>query len=232
MRENFKSGSVRGLIATLGLLPQKGVLWALLDRRLAKFGLTISEEKSRIIAFGRNACQQSRKQDKKCATFDFLGFTHFCDKARNGYFKVGHETSSKKFRQKMKEMNQWLKGIRNRVKREVWWRILGQKLVGHYQYYGMSGNMRGIRNFHYHTVRLAFKWINRRSQKKSYNWLQFNRFLSFNPLPKPKIYHLTYTLFNRRGCVPEEPDEGKPQVLFCEGAHSNLGANTPSGGGL
>ncbi|NQE05631.1 hypothetical protein C5S32_07160 [ANME-1 cluster archaeon GoMg1] len=164
-----------------------------LRKRLAKFGLKISEEKSRIIEFGRYACQQARKQGKKCATFDFLGFTLYCDKTRNGKFKVGRKTSSKKFRQKMKDMNQWLKGIRNRVKLEVWWLLLKQKLAGHYQYYGISGNIGGLQNYYYHTLRLAFKWINRRSQKKSYNWDQFIRFLSFNPLPKPKIYHF-YTL--------------------------------------
>jgi hypothetical protein len=137
---------------------------------------------------------KSQEEKNECATFDFPGFTHFCDKTRNGNFKVGRKTSSKKLRQKIKEMNQWLKGIRNRVKQKVWWRVLRQKLRGHYLYYGMSGNTQGIK--------------------------------------KPKIYHLTYTLFKGRGCVPEEPDEGKPQVRFCEGAHSNLGANTPSGGGL
>ena len=85
--------------------------WKALKERLAKFGLTISEEKSRIIKFGRYACQQARKQGKKCATFDFLGFTLYCDKTRNGKFKVGRKTSSKKFRQKMKTMNLWLKGV-------------------------------------------------------------------------------------------------------------------------
>nr|CBH38840.1 putative reverse transcriptase [uncultured archaeon] len=160
-----------------------------LRERLAKFGLTISEEKSRIIKFGRYACQQARKQSKKCATFDFLGFTLYCDKTRNGKFKVGRKTSSKKFRQKMKIMNLWLKGVRNRVKLELWWLLLAQKMIGHYQYYGISGNIRGLRSFYYHATELAFKWINRRSQRKSYNWSQFNRFLSFNPLPKPKIYH-------------------------------------------
>ena len=194
---------------------------------MAKFGLKNSEGKSRIIVFGRYACQQSRKQGKKCATFDFLGFTLYCDKTRSGKFKVGRKTSSKKFRQKMKDLNLWLKGIRNRVKMGVWWSLLKQKLAGHYQYYGISGNIGGLQNYYYHTLRLAFKWINRRSQKKSYNWDQFIRFLSFNPLPKPKIYHF-YTLSKCRGCTPEEPDEGKPQVRFCEGAHSNLGANTPS----
>ena len=156
----------------------------------------------------------------------------YCDKTGSGKFKVGRKTSSKKFRQKMKDMNQWLKGVQNRVELKVWWQLLKQKLVGHYQYYGISGNIKGLQSYYCHTGRLAFKWINRRSQKKSYNWSQFNRFLSFNPLPKLKIYHLTYILFKRRGCAPEEPDEGKTQVRFCEGAHSYLGANAPTGGGL
>ena len=202
-----------------------------LRERLAKFGLKISEEKSRIIAFGRSACQQARKEGKKCATFDFLGFTLYCDKDRNGGFKVGRKTASKKFRQKMKVMNQWLKGTRNRVKLKAWWPLLKQKLVGHYQYYGISGNIKGLQRYHHQTVGLVFKWINRRSQKKSYNWSQFNQFLARNPLPKPKIYHF-YALSKRRGCAPEEPDEGKPHVRFCEGAHSHLGASTPPGGRL
>jgi hypothetical protein len=54
-------------------------------------------------------------------TFDFLGFTLYCDKTCNGKFKVGRKTSSKKFRQKMKTMNLWLNGVRNRVKLELWW---------------------------------------------------------------------------------------------------------------
>jgi RNA-directed DNA polymerase len=91
-----------------------------LRERLAKFGLTISEEKSRIIKFGRYACQQARNHGKKCATFDFLGFTLYCDITRKGKFKVGRKTSSKKFRQKMKAMNLWLKGVRNRMKLELW----------------------------------------------------------------------------------------------------------------
>jgi RNA-directed DNA polymerase len=200
-----------------------------LGKRIAKFGLKISEEKSRISEFGCYACQQAGKQGKKCATFDFLGFTLYCNKTKSGKFKVGRKTSSKKC-QKMKDMNLWLKGDRNRVKLEVWWPLLTQKLLGHYHYYGISGNIKGLQSFYYYTERLAFKWINRRSQKRSFNWSQFNRFISFNPLPKPRLYHF-YTLSKRRGCTPEELDEGKPQVWFCEGAHSNPGAITPIGGG-
>jgi group II intron reverse transcriptase/maturase len=165
-----------------------------LRQRMDKFGLTISEEKSKIIEFGRYTCQSARKYGFKCETFAFLGFTHFCDKTRRGKFKLGRKTARKKFIQKMKDMSLWLKRIRNRVELNEWWKSLGIKLLGHYQYYGMSGNFRGIRNFYDHIVKLAFKWINRRSQKKSYNWDQFHNFIQFNPLPKPKIYHSLYNL--------------------------------------
>nr|QNO46103.1 hypothetical protein FAKCHJAF_00040 [Methanosarcinales archaeon ANME-2c ERB4]QNO48873.1 hypothetical protein JECKPIEH_00012 [Methanosarcinales archaeon ANME-2c ERB4] len=160
---------------------------------MGKFGLTISEEKSKIIEFGRCPCTRAKRYGLKCETFDFLGFTHFCDKTRRGKFKLGRKTSRKKFRQKMTEMNIWLKRIRNLARLKEWWKVLELKLLGHYRYYGMSGNIRSLQNFYHHVVRLAFKWINRRSQRKSYNWDQFNRFLQFNPLPKPKIYHSLYT---------------------------------------
>ena len=164
-----------------------------LRRRMAEFGLTISEEKSKIIEFGRCPCTTAKQYGWKCETFDFLGFTHFCDKSRWGNFKLGRKTSRKKFRQKMADMSAWLKDIRNRRELEEWWKLLGLKLIGHYRYYGMSGNIRQLKNFYHHVVRLAFKWINRRSQRKSYNWDQFKRFIQFNPLPKPKIYHSLYT---------------------------------------
>lgn len=165
-----------------------------LRQRMGEFGLTISEEKSKIIEFGQCAYQRVGKYSRKCETFDFLGFTHFCDRARNGKFKLGRKTSRKKFRQKIKDMNIWLKRIRNHVELKEWWKVLGLKLLGHYRYYGMSGNIRGLQNFYYQTVRIAFKWINRRSQRKSYKWDQFSRFIQFNPLPKPKIYHSLYNL--------------------------------------
>ncbi len=165
-----------------------------LRKRMGKFGLMVSEEKSKIIEFGHCACQKARKYGMKCETFDFLGFTHFCDKTRKGKFKLGRKTSRKKFTQKMTDMNIRLKSIRNLVELEKWWKVLGLKLLGHYRYYGMSGNIRWLQNFYYHTVKLAFKWINRRSQRKSYNWDQFNRFIQFNPLPKPKIYLSLYNL--------------------------------------
>jgi RNA-directed DNA polymerase len=165
-----------------------------LRERLAKFGLRISETKSRTIAFGRKAWRQAKEQGGKPATFDFLGFTHYCATTRKGRFRVGRQTSRKKLSQKLKAMNQWLKETRNRLPLEVWWKTLRQKLVGHYRYYGISGNADGLNAYYRRTVRLAFKWINERSQKKSMTREFFNKYLSWNPLPGPKIYHRLYTL--------------------------------------
>ena len=165
-----------------------------LTQRLAKFGLRIAQDKSRIIEFGRYIWHKAQQEGVNVATFDFLGFTHFCDKTRRGKFKLGRKTSSKKFRQKIKAMNIWLKSVRNVMKLQDWWEVLARKTIGHYNYYGISGNMPQLRKFHKRTLTLAHKWINRRSQKRSYNWCQFNRFLKYNPLPVPKIYHSMYTL--------------------------------------
>lgn len=92
-----------------------------------------------------------------------------------------------------------------------------EDLRGNYRYYEISGNIAELKAFYKQVVRLAFKWLNRRSQKRSYNWTQFHRFLNFNPLPKPKIYHLIYTLSSQQGCITEEPCAGNLHAGFCEG---------------
>ena len=166
-----------------------------LNQRLEKFGLELSKDKTRIVEFGRYAIVNSNRKGKRAGTFSFLGFVHYCDRSRNGRFKVGRKTDRKKFAVKMKEINEWLKSIRNAIKMKYWWKILCAKLRGHFQYYGVSGNYMGIQRYYYLTIRLVFKWINRRSQKKSFNWEQFNNYLQKYPLPKPKIYHNMYTLF-------------------------------------
>jgi RNA-directed DNA polymerase len=166
----------------------------MLRQRLGKFGLKIAEGKSRVIGFGRYEWEKARQEGREVATFDFLGFTHYCDKTRRGKFKLGRKTSSKRFRQKMKAVNHWLKRVRNQVTLAEWWKVYRLKLLGHYRYYGISGNMLALRKFYRETSQLAYKWINRRSQKKSFTYAQYCTFKKYNPLPEPKIYHLTYTL--------------------------------------
>ena len=162
-----------------------------LGKWLNKFGLDLSKEKTRLIEFGRYV----NAKDKKPDTFDFLGFTHFIDKTRKGKFKVGRKTRRMKFNLSLKKMNSWLKAIRNRIKTKEWWKIVSAKLRGHFEYYGISGNYAAIKDFYQLALRLIFKWINRRSQKKSMNWKQFINYLKYYPLPLPKIKHNIY-IFN------------------------------------
>jgi group II intron reverse transcriptase/maturase len=165
-----------------------------LKQRLGKFGLELSEEKTRLIEFGRYARENATRREEKPATFDFLGFTHYCDKTRRGYFKVGRQTSRKKYRQKRKAMTQWLKTTRNVLSLPELWMLLRAKLVGHYRYYGVSGNYPRIASYYSETIGSVFQWLNRRSQKKSFTWEQFRRYLERYPLPKPKLYYNLYTL--------------------------------------
>lgn len=188
-----------------------------LRERLGKFGLAVSDEKSRIIPFGRHPYYLAREHRRKLGTFDFLGFTHYCTKTRKGYFRLGRKTAKERLRQRLKETNQWLKGIRNMKRLGEWWETLKLRLIGHYHYYGISGNMCELKAYYVQAVKLAYKWINRRSQKRSYNWVQFQKFLKYNPLPRPKIYHLTYAPSSIRGYIAEEPYAGNPLVRFCEG---------------
>jgi RNA-directed DNA polymerase len=162
--------------------------------RFAKFDLELHSEKTRTISFGRYERENADRQGRKANTFNFLGFTHYCDKSRKGKFMVGRKTSGKKFRMKCKEMKNWLMKIRNYRKAKEWWPVLQAKLRGHYQYYGVSGNMWSLHRYYTRTIRMVYKWLNRRSQRKSYSWKSFLKYLERYPLPMPKIVHNLYTL--------------------------------------
>lgn len=167
----------------------------MLKARLGKFKLELAEDKTRIIEFGRYAKVNAEAKGRKPATFDFLGFTHYIDKTRKGKFKVGRKTDRKKMTAKLKEMNSWLKAIRNQVAVKEWWKVLKAKLRGHYQYYGVSGNYMSISRYYYLTACMVYKWMNRRSQKESFNWGTFNHYLKIYELPKPNVHHNFYTLY-------------------------------------
>ena len=191
-----------------------------LYKRFNKYGLTLHPDKTRVFSFGRFERENSQKQNRKANTFTFLGFTHFCDKTRKGYFKVGRKTAMKKFRAKIKALNIWLKQIRNLIPTKEWWQTLKAKLRGHFEYYGVSGNYPSIKRYYSLALRLVHKWLNRRSQKRSMNWSKLYNYLTLYPLPFPKIKHNFYTLSHKFVRYIEEPYEGNLQVRFCEGRYA------------
>lgn len=159
-----------------------------LQERLQEFNLAISAEKSKIIPFGRFAQEQSAKEGKnKPDTFNFLGFTHYCSKSRTGKFRVKRKTSRKKFRTAVVKMNKWLEKVRNRLPIGELVEKLRTKLQGHFNYYGLTDNYRALKEYRDKTIRLVFKWLNRRSQRKSFTWDKYKLFLKQCNLPKPRI---------------------------------------------
>ena len=166
--------------------------YADLKSRLADFGLMLQEEKTKLIEFGSRA-QASReaKGEGKPETFDFLGFTHYCSRSQKGWFRVKRKTSRKKYRKKVSEMSRWLKKSRG-MKVSLLIKKANQKLRGHYQYYGITDNSRMMVRYCYETRKALFKWLNRRSQRRSYTWDEFNELLKYCPLEQPKIYHSIY----------------------------------------
>lgn len=156
-------------------------------KRLAKFGLEVSEEKTKIIEFGRYA-QRNRKRrgENKPETFDFLGFTHYCSKSIKGKFRVKRKTSKKKFRAKVQEMKKWLKG-RMHCKVSETIKLMNIKLVGYYRYYGITDNTNSIRSFYETTAKMYYKILNRRSQKNKYSYEKYYEKIQKQILT-PRIY--------------------------------------------
>jgi RNA-directed DNA polymerase len=170
-----------------------------LRARLSEFGLRLAEAKSRVIEFGRYRWQAACREGRRLATFDFLGITHYCDRSRAGGFKVGRKTARTRLRRSLQAMNAWLKVIRNQGKVLQWWPQLAARLRGYYNYYAIGGNMRSVCHYYDRVRQLTWKWLNERSEQRSYNWKQFQRLERYNPLPKPRLCH-GYPAF-RRMCV-------------------------------
>lgn len=163
-----------------------------LKTRLEVNGLMVNEGKTQAISFGRYEKENAQRQRRKANTFDFLGITHYIGTSRLGKFKVGRKTSKKRFRRSCVAMNRWLAEIRNKLPLKEWWKQLSAKVRGHYAYYGISDNSKSINAYHYRVTRMVYKWLNRRSQKKSMSWEGFEKYLKLYPLPKPQIVHRFY----------------------------------------
>lgn len=179
-------------VATFQYKSEAEEFYERLKRRMGYFGLSLEEEKSRLIEFGRYARENgARRGDGKPETFDFLGFTHYCSLSRNGRFRVKRKTSRKKFRKKCREISHRIKDMRTWKLPEII-KKLNQILVGYYHYYGITDNSKSLGKFYFRTRKSLFYWLNRRSQKKSYSWAGFNAMLAVYPLAAPKIYVSIY----------------------------------------
>jgi RNA-directed DNA polymerase len=155
--------------------------------RLGQFHLELEATKTRLLEFGRFAEERLRQRGEKPGTFDFLGFTHYCGHTSKGRFKVKRKTSGKKYRAKLKEMKGWLQQERSRTKQGKLLQQAKLKLAGHLNYYAITDNSMMCHQFSRQVTQLVYKWLNRQSQRNSYNWARFQDALAWVGWPSVKI---------------------------------------------
>jgi group II intron reverse transcriptase/maturase len=155
--------------------------YQVLGARLDKFGLEVAEEKTNLIRF-------SPINWKASGAFEFLGFELRWGRGRWGKPVLKRRTARKKYRAALASFQDWCRK-HCRLPKAVLFAKLNAKLRGYYQYYGIRGNFDSIGDFSYHALRLLFRTLNRRSQRRSYNWKGFAELLKVFKLARPRICH-------------------------------------------
>lgn len=149
-----------------------------LPGRLGKFGLELSGEKTRLVPFERG--------NPSSGGFDFLGFQYHWEPTRTGRWKVQRRTAPSRLRRSAERFTEWVKANRSERLATLMGR-LRRKLAGYWQYYGVTGNGRSLGKFWRLVVVGLYKWLNRRSQKRSLTWARLNAILKRYSIPKPRI---------------------------------------------
>ena len=158
-----------------------------LEDRLEGFGLKLAPEKTQCIEFGRFARENAYKRGEKPKDFTFLGFTHYCGKTREGYFKVKRRTSRKKLDQSLRRFTEWARKARGVLRKGEMLRLARARVVGHLSYYAITDNSDRYKYFVRYAERILFKWLNRKSQRRSYTWATFVATLKRVRWPRPSI---------------------------------------------
>lgn len=156
-----------------------------LDGRLGKFQLEVEPSKTRILRFGRFAKRDVERRGERVAVFDFLGLTHYCGTSRAGRFKLKWRTSMKRLRAKLHAMREWIRSHLTLPVAELW-KTVNRKLAGHYAYYNVSDNSRGVAQFRWQTFKALYWALNRRSQRHSFTWRAFAAYVDRYPLATPR----------------------------------------------
>jgi group II intron reverse transcriptase/maturase len=161
-----------------------------LPKRAERFGLTLHPEKTRLVPFQRPSRNGG---GPKPGSFDFLGFTHFWGTSRKGRPALKRKTAKGRFSRGLRKLNQWTKRARHvPIGKQA--KTLGQKLAGHFNYYGIRGNSEALNRFAYEVRRLWRKSLGRRSQRGELTWDKFNRLLERHPLPPARLRQDTWQL--------------------------------------
>jgi group II intron reverse transcriptase/maturase len=156
-----------------------------LPKRFERYGLALHPEKTRVLPFGRPPSDQTG--GKGPATFDFLGFTHYWRRSRSGRWVPGLKTRSARLRRAITAVADYCRRHRHEPVKEQH-AALERRLAGHYNYFGVNGNIRSLTELVHEVERVWLKWLRRRSQRTRLTWERFKAtILRAFPLPSPRI---------------------------------------------
>ncbi len=164
-----------------------------LPKRFGKYGLTVHPDKTRLVPFGRPTASSARVPPGAGSpgSFDFLGFTHYWGRSRRGSPVVQRRTSRSRLSRALRTIADWCRRHRHRPVREQQ-QTLGQKLRGHFGYYGITGNMEALQRFRREVLRVWRQWLQRRRGGASWAWSRFYAMLERFPLPAARVVHSVY----------------------------------------
>jgi group II intron reverse transcriptase/maturase len=158
-----------------------------LPKRFGKYGLTLHPDKTRLVPFRRpNTSSPVTPGAGVPGSFDFLGFTHYWGRSRWGKPVIKRRTSRSRFSRALKKIADWCRRHRHLPIREQQ-QTLGQKLRGHFAYYGITGNMEALQRYRYGVLRLWWKWLQRRTRGGRWLWSHFLAMLKRFPLPAARV---------------------------------------------
>lgn len=166
-----------------------------LPKRFEKYELKLHPEKTKMVPFqrpGRRPEVKPTERSEGPSTFDLLGFTHYWGLSRKGNWIIRRKTASGRFTRAVKKITAYCKSVRHQRLKDQY-EGLKQKLTGHYQYYGITGNSRSLGQYAYEVRRIWKRWLMRRSQRrKKGGWERFSRTEEQFPLPMPRVVHSIY----------------------------------------
>jgi len=154
-----------------------------LPKRFARYGLTLHSGKTRLLKFWRPPRDPKGPRPE---TFDFLGFTFYWGRSRKGEMVLKQKTAKDRMGRAVRSMSQWMRWNRH-LPVEAQAEALGSKLRGHYNYYGIPGNVKALSRLRHTVSRQWRKWLSRRSQRAGMSWPKFNRLLEQHPLPSARL---------------------------------------------
>jgi RNA-directed DNA polymerase len=159
-------------------------VWAVLDKRLGRFGLTLHPDTTRLLPFGRPP--QGPQSGKGPATFDFVGCTGYGARSRKGRWGRCCKTRRASLRRAKKALYDWWRRHRHQPGKTQH-AALSQRVRGHFNYFGVSGNFRSLLRLVEATKRAWYKWLCRRSQRTRLTWERVGDLLQQFPLPRPRM---------------------------------------------